>query len=63
MSARGQVHREVDVAPQCPEPGGVETAYGGDVASHGTDGQVLVPAGPSLLDNPTDENKANALSR
>ena len=38
----------------------METAYGGDVASHGADGQVLVAAGTGLLDNPADEHAANA---
>ena len=38
----------------------METAYGGDVASHGADGQVLVAAGMGRLDNPADEQAANA---
>ena len=47
-----QVHREVDVSAQRPEPGGMETAYGSDIASYGPDGQVLVATGPGLLGNP-----------
>ena len=39
----------------------METAYGGDVSSHGADGKVLVTTSPSLLDNPADEHAANAL--
>jgi hypothetical protein len=39
----------------------METAYGGDVASHGADGQVLVTTRTGLLDNPADEHAANAL--
>ncbi len=61
MSPCSQVHREVDVAPQCSEPSGMETANGGDVASHGPDGQVLVTTGTGFLDNPADEHAANAL--
>src|SRR6516225_6074303 len=38
----------------------METAYGGDVASHRADGKVLVTTGTSLLDNPADEHAANA---
>ena len=39
----------------------MEPAYGGDVASRGADGQVLVTTGPGLLDNPADEDAANTL--
>lgn len=60
MSPCSQVHREVDVPPQCPEPSGMETAYGNDVASHGADGQVLVTTGTGLLGNPADEHAADA---
>jgi hypothetical protein len=61
MPPRSQVHREVDVPPQRPEPSGMKPAYGGDVASHGADGQVFVTTSPGLLDNPADEHAANAL--
>jgi hypothetical protein len=52
MSPCGQVHGEVDVSPQCPEPSSVESLYGSDVASNGADGQVLVTTDESLLDDP-----------
>jgi hypothetical protein len=61
MPPCSKVHREVDMPPECPEPGGMETAYGGDVASHGADGQILVTTGPGFLDNPADEHAADAL--
>jgi len=61
LSPCGQVHREVDVSPQCSEPSSMEPAYGSDVASNGADGQVLVTTGESLLDDPADEPAANAL--
>ena len=48
--------------PECPEPGGMEATYGGEVASDGADGEVLVATGTSLLDNPADEHAANALT-
>src|SRR6516225_238847 len=59
MPPCSQVHREVDVPAQRSEPRGVETAYGGDVASHGADGQVLVTTSTGFLDNPADEHAAN----
>ena len=61
MSPCGQVHREVDVSPQRPEPSSVESLYGSDVAGNRADGQVLVTTGESLLGNPADEPTANAL--
>jgi hypothetical protein len=42
LSPCGQVNREVDVSPQCPEPSSMEPPYGSDVAGNGADGQVLV---------------------
>jgi hypothetical protein len=39
----------------------MEPPYGSDVASDGSDGQVLVTTGQSLLDDPADEPAANAL--
>lgn len=39
----------------------MEPPYGSDVASDGSDGQVLVTTGDSLLDDPADEPAANAL--
>ena len=52
MSPCGQVHREVDVSPQCSKPSSMESLHGKDVASNGADGQVLVTTGASLLDDP-----------
>lgn len=62
VSPRSQVHREVDMTSQCSEPSGMETADGGDVASHGADGEVLMTTGPSLIGNPVDEHAADALT-
>src|SRR5580704_17203324 len=59
MSPPGQVHREIDVPPECPESSGMEPTQGGDVASHGANGQVLVATGKCLLDNSADELAAN----
>ena len=39
----------------------METAYGGDVARHGADGQVLVTTGTGFLDHPADQHAADAL--
>ena len=39
----------------------MEPPYGGDVARHGTDGQVLVTTGTGLLDALADEQAADAL--
>jgi hypothetical protein len=37
VSSRRQVHREVHVTAQGPEPGGMESLHGGDVAGHRAD--------------------------
>src|SRR5215469_10798151 len=55
-----QVHREIDVPSQRSEPGGMETAYGGDVASHGANGKVFMATVSGFLDDPADEHAANA---
>jgi enamine deaminase RidA (YjgF/YER057c/UK114 family) len=47
--------------PEGSEPSRMEAAHRGDVASHGPDGQVLVTTGTGFLDNPGDEQAANAL--
>src|ERR1700743_3167641 len=62
MSPFGQVHRQVDVPAECAEPGRVETAYGGNVARHGADRQVLVAAETGFLGHPADEHAADALA-
>ena len=62
MSPRRQVHGEVDVPAERPEPSRVEPPHGSDVARNGADGQVLVTTGASLLDDPADEQAADALT-
>jgi len=40
----------------------METAYGGDVARHGADGQVLVTARTRFLGHPANQQAPNALT-